>query len=165
MNKNFLFSICLLVGAFSVKGQYKQSIGFNGMYPGLSLDYERFVYAKNNHHLSWRGTVGFSVKYNDIMFGTDFIYGFGKHHRFEASYHLGFLPNRIINQGDDLYKPPIILLTGIRLNYAYHAKNNPMIYRIGIMPAAIFNFSKRFGNDNRLLQNSDLIYLGIGYRF
>ena len=148
-----------------MKGQYKQAVGANATYPGFSLDYEQFIYSKNNQHLSWRGAVGFTFMWDDLMFGADFIYGFGKHHRFEASYHLGFIPNRLINRADELYNPPTFLLTGIRLNYAYHAKNNPMIYRIGIMPAAFFQFSKQFGNDSRLLQNFDLINVGIGYRF
>ncbi len=165
MNKNFLFSICLLVRAFSMKGQYKQAVGANATYPGIGLDYEKFIYSKNNHHFSWRGLAGYSLNYADLMFGSDLQYGFGKHHRFEAALHLNFLPNRVINPSNETYKPPRILTTGVRLNYAYYAKNNPMIYRIGIMPAAVFGFSKQFGNDNFFINDFEMINIGIGYRF
>ncbi len=165
MNKNLLFSICLLVGAFSMKGQYKQAVGFNFTEPGLSLDYERFFYSNNNHHLSLRGGLGYSIAIGDLIFGTDFIYGFGKHHRFEVSYYLGFVPNNIIHGFDDSYTPPSWLTTGVRLNYAYHAKNNPMIYRIGVMPGAVFGFSKQSGNSSFLINGLNLLNFGVGYRF
>jgi hypothetical protein len=162
MNKNFLFSICLLVGAFSMKGQYKNAVSFDpaSFDFNLGLEYERFVFSRNSHHISLRAFAGFP-SLGELSFtpGVEVLYGYGNNHRIEIG--SGFSPNlkrTTTIQGDNFYSA----LINFRLGYAYFAKNNPMFYRVGFMPNNFVGyspdlrsqFSWRFG-----------FSMGIGYRF
>jgi len=156
MNKNFLFSICLLVGAFSMKGQYKNAVNLDLVsFRSISLDYERFLYSENKHHFSMRGGLG----HFGMGIGTSFFiesnYGFGKHHRIETGIGAAYAFGTLFD------KPAQYVLASFRLNYAYFAKNNPMIYRIGWMPT--FERSEVYPEGGKT--HWEYITIGIGYRF
>ena len=156
MNKNFLFSICLLVGAFSVKGQYKNVINFDlTSFRSISLDYERFLYSKDYHHFSMRGGIGFFAMGIGPSTFIEANYGFGKNHRIETGIGAAYAFGTLFDE------PAQFGLLSFRVNYAYFAKNNPMIYRIGWMPT--FERSDVYPGGRKTYW--DYITIGVGYRF
>jgi hypothetical protein len=162
MNKNFLFSICLLVGAFSVKGQYKNAVSFDpaSFDWNVGLEYERFVFSKNNHHISLRAFAGFrEIRIDVFSPGIEVLYGYGNNHRIEIGSSFSPILNRVVSiEGDNLYSA----LISFRAGYAYFAKNNPMLYRVGLMPNNHVTYSPDLGSQYNWRFG---LSIGVGYRF
>ena len=160
--KRFFFSfVFALTLVFSVNGQYKQSVNadLGSFYFGANLQYERFLYSENKHNISAKGTFGYSLEWSNLQLGAEVVYGFGNRNRVEAGLGVGQHLSRIlIDPVTDLHAN--LALFTFSLGYAYHAKNNPMIYRVGLAPT-IINYYGDFNNSSYEMS----IYISVGYRF
>lgn len=147
-----------------MKGQYKNAVSIDpaSFDASIGLEYERFVFSKNNHHISLRAFAGFQdfyFRFGAFRPGIEALYGYGNNHRIELG--LGFSPTLMrfeTTDGSNAY----LGISTFRVGYAYFAKNNPMFYRVGLMPTAR---SLHITNDGTNTHWFLLSSIGIGYRF
>ncbi|MCC5916337.1 MAG: hypothetical protein JJU02_03320 [Cryomorphaceae bacterium] len=162
MTKNLFFSIIVLIASITAKAQYKNAVSVDpfSYWGTVGLEYERFVFSENNHHISVRGIFGYTIPVGKLGLGAEVLYGFGRNHRFELGLGGNHLLGKFPGGSSENEKSYYANMFSLRVGYAYFAKENPMFYRVGFMPFNI-NYYGGYKDNTNLLG----LTIGVGYRF